>query len=84
MDERRFEAAAEALERVVARDPKDVQSFVRLGLARHELRRYDEALKAFREAVRVDSASKDAWYGVAHTCLSEVDPIFCTRSIFAF
>jgi tetratricopeptide (TPR) repeat protein len=49
-------------------EPKNVLAWYDLGYAYDELKRYNEAIEALRQAVRIDPSNENAWYnlGVAY------------------
>jgi tetratricopeptide (TPR) repeat protein len=53
-DESRYAAAVDGFQHVLALDPAYVKAYDNLGLALEALDRYDEAIKSYQEALRLD------------------------------
>jgi tetratricopeptide (TPR) repeat protein len=55
----------EKYQAAVTANPQSAEAYSNLGWGYYGLRQYDEAIKALREAVRLDPAMIDAHYGLA-------------------
>ena len=56
-------------------EPKNADAWNNLGIAYGRLKRYDDAIEAFRQALRISSENTAAWYnlGVAYSNLKRYD-----------
>jgi tetratricopeptide (TPR) repeat protein len=59
-----FSVAADLLERVVAKEPRDKQAWKMLGGVRLAMQQYDKAVQAFRKQAEVNPYDESAYYGM--------------------
>ncbi|HMJ61848.1 MAG TPA: tetratricopeptide repeat protein, partial [Bryobacteraceae bacterium] len=62
------------LEQVLRRTPENARVLVLVGRIHLEANRLDEADKGFREALRVNNESAEAWSGLGDVCDARKDP----------
>lgn len=67
--EEEYKKAAEAYEKHVRRNPKDVKAFFNMGLAYSKLNKPEDAVKAFRQAAKLEPEDSDTQFelGLAYT-----------------
>ncbi|MFG0284718.1 MAG: tetratricopeptide repeat protein [Phycisphaerales bacterium JB039] len=68
----RYEEMRAALTELITREPS-AAAWERLGFANFKLRRYDDALAAFRAAIRADESYYPAWNGVGVCMLNRYE-----------
>jgi tetratricopeptide (TPR) repeat protein len=73
-----YKAAESTLKTTLARSSKKAPVLFWIGRCDYELRRYDEAIKEFEEAVKIDPKSSDyqLWLGRAYGAEAELDNSF--------
>jgi tetratricopeptide (TPR) repeat protein len=64
----KYEDAIKCLNRVLQKDPSDVDSWIYKGRALYFQHKYNDAIRAFEKALSCDSRNEDGWKGKIQCC----------------